>query len=112
MKTAEFQTLLRNYRGVIASMQIGPVYMSFDSAYFNYFDEDDEIQFLLAGQGGLISVKGVESYEKIPDDEIYELKMDDPDGYFEGTVTGYVAILSDGTELTVYCNNPRNHPLQ
>ena len=47
-KTAEFHTLLRNYRGIVGNMRIGGLWISFDSCFFNYYDDDDEIQFNLA----------------------------------------------------------------
>ncbi len=97
-KTSEFLTLLRNYRGIMGTMRFKDVWFTFDSARFSYYDDDDEIQFLLSGQEGLVSVKHVLSYEKLPDDEL-----------FEDAFAGYEAVLSDGSKGTFYCFNPRNH---
>lgn len=99
-KTAEFHTLLRNYRGIVGNMRIGGVWISFDSCFFNYYDDDDEIQFNLAGQEGIVTIPTVLSYEKLGEDE--EL--------LEDAVTGYTATLKDGFILTVYCFNAKNHP--
>ena len=49
-KTAEFHTLLRNYRGIMGNIRINNLWISFDSCFFNYYADDDEIQFNLAGQ--------------------------------------------------------------
>lgn len=96
-KTAEFHTLLRNYRGIVGNMRIDGVWISFDSCFFNYFGDDDEIQFNLAGQDGIVTIPTVESYEKIPDDEL-----------LEDAFTGYEAVLKGGNILTVHCFNPKN----
>lgn len=50
-KTAEFHTLLRNYRGIMGNIRINNLWISFDSCFFNYYADDDEIQFNL-GTGG------------------------------------------------------------
>ena len=94
-KTAEFLTLLRNYRGIVGNMRVGGVWVSFDSCFFNYYDDDDEIQFNLAGQEGIVTIPTVESYEKLGEDE--ELLED-------------TAVLKGGVTLTVYCFNAKNHP--
>ena len=47
-KTSEFHTLLRNYRGIMGNIRINKIWISFDSCVFNYFADDDEIQFNLA----------------------------------------------------------------
>ena len=99
-KTAEFLTLLRNYRGIVGNMRVGGVWVSFDSCFFNYYDDDDEIQFNLAGQEGIVTIPTVESYEKLVEDE--EL--------LEDAVTGYTAVLKGGVTLTVYRFNAKNHP--
>ena len=96
-KTAEFHTLLRNYRGIVGNMRIGGVWISFDSCFFNYFGDDDEIQFNLAGQDGIVTIPTVESYEKIPEDEL-----------LEDAFAGYEAVLKGGNILTVHCFNPKN----
>ena len=43
-KTAEFHTLLRNYRGIMGNIRINNLWISFDSCFFNYYADDDEIQ--------------------------------------------------------------------
>lgn len=91
MKTGEFYTLIRSYRGVIGNMQIDDIWLSFDAAYYNYFPEDDEIQFLLYGQDGVVSIHGVTDYEKIPEDEL-----------MEDTVAGFDAHLKNGRTLSVF----------
>ena len=68
-KTSEFLTLLRNYRGIMGTIRFDDVWFTFDSGRFYYYDDDDEIQFLLSGQEGLVSVKHIVSYEKMGDDE-------------------------------------------
>lgn len=98
-KTAEFHTLLRNYRGIVGNMKIGHVWISFDSCFFNYYDDDDEIQFNLAGQEGVITIPTVRSYQKLEENE--EL--------LEDAVAGYTANLIDDVTLTVYCFNAKNH---
>ena len=98
-KTSEFLTLLRNYRGLVGTIRQGGVFISFDSIRFNYYADADEIQFLLSGQEGLVSVKHIVSYEKMGDDE--EL--------FEDAFCGYRATLSTGKVAEFYCFNPRNH---
>ena len=99
-KTAEFLTLLRNYRGIVGNMRVGGIWVSFDSCFFNYYDDDDEIQFNLAGQEGIVTIPTVESYEKLGEDE--EL--------LEDAVTGYTAVHKGGVTLTVYCSNAKHHP--
>ena len=99
-KTAEFHTLLRNYRGIVGNMRIGGRWTSFDSCCFNYYDDDDEIQFNLAGQEGIVTIPTVESYDKLGEDE--EL--------LEDAVAGYTARLKGDITLTVHCFNAKNHP--
>ncbi len=96
-KTAEFHTLLRNYRGVMGNMKIHNIWISFDSAFFNYYEDDDEIQFVLAGQEGVISIPRITSYEKIEDSDLYE-----------NAAAGYQALLDSGDTVTFYCFNPKN----
>ena len=98
-KTSEFLTLIRNYRGIMGTIRFEDVWFTFDSGRFYYYDDDDEIQFLLSGQEGLVSVKHIISYEKMGDDE--EL--------FEDAFCGYRATLSTGKVADFYCFNPRNH---
>lgn len=100
-KTAEFHTLLRNYRGIVGNMRIGGIWISFDSCFFNYYDDDDEIQFNLAGQEGIVTIPTVEEYDKLGEDE--EL--------LEDSVAGYTARLKGNITLTVYCFNAKNHPM-
>ena len=97
-KTSEFLTLLRNYQGLVGTIRQGGVFISFDSIRFNYYADADEIQFLLLGQEGLVSVKKVISYDRL-----------DPNDLLEDAATGYEAVLEDGQTLTFYCFNPRNH---
>lgn len=96
-KTAEFHTLLRNYRGIVGNMRIGGIWISFDSCFFNYYDDDDEIQFNLAGQEGIVTIPTVEEYDKLGEDE--EL--------LEDSVAGYTARLKGDITLTVYCFNAK-----
>ena len=98
-KTSEFLTLIRNYRGIMGTIRFDDVWFTFDSGRFSYYDDDDEIQFLLSGQEGLVSVKHIVSYEKMEDDE--EL--------FEYAFCGYRATLATGNVAEFYCFNPRNH---
>lgn len=100
-KTAEFHTLLRNYRGIVGNMRIGGIWISFDSCFFNYYDDDDEIQFNLAGQEGIVTIPTVEEYDKLGEDK--EL--------LEDSVAGYIARLKGDITLTVYCFNAKNHPM-
>ena len=58
-KTAEFHTLLRNYRGIMGNIRINNFWISFDSCFFNYYADDDEIQFNLAGQEGVVTIPSV-----------------------------------------------------
>lgn len=58
-KTSEFHTLLRNYRGIMGNIRINKIWISFDSCFFNYYADDDEIQFNLAGQEGVITIPAV-----------------------------------------------------
>lgn len=78
-------------------MRIADVWISFDSCFFNYYDDDDEIQFNLAGQDGIVTIPTVESYDKLDDEEL-----------LEDAATGYVATLKGGNILTVHCFNPKN----
>lgn len=96
-KTAEFHTLLRNYRGIIGNMKINDVWISFDSCFFNYYDDDDEIQFNLAGQEGIVTIPSVESYDKLEEDDL-----------LEDAVAGYSAQLKGNVTLTVHCFNAKN----
>lgn len=97
MKTGEFYTLIRSYRGVICNMQVDDIWITFDAAYYNYFAEDDEIQFLLYGQGGVVSIHGVVDYEKIPEDEL-----------LEDTVAGFDVRLKNGRTLSVFMMATKN----
>ena len=81
-KTAEFHTLLRNYRGIMGNIRINNFWISFDSCFFNYYADDDEIQFNLAGQEGVITIPAVISYDKIDEEDL-----------FEDSVAGYTATL-------------------
>ena len=42
-KTAEFHTLLRNYRGIMGNIRINNFWISFDSCFFNYYADDAEV---------------------------------------------------------------------
>ena len=84
-KTSEFHTLLRNYRGIMGNIRINKIWISFDSCFFNYYADDDEIQFNLAGQ------------EKIDEEDL-----------FEDSVAGYTATLESGDIVTFYCFNAKN----
>lgn len=99
-KTAEFHTLLRNYRGIIGNIKVNDIWISFDSCFFNYYADDDDIQFNLAGQEGVITIPSIESYDKLAEEELYE-----------DAVAGYKALLKDGTEFTVHCFNAKNKPV-
>ena len=96
-KTAEFHTLLRNYRGIMGNMRINNVWISFDSCFFNYYSDDDEIQFNLAGQEGVVSIPSVISYDKVKEEDL-----------FEDSVAGYTATLGSGDVVTFYCFNAKN----
>lgn len=96
-KTAEFHTLLRNYRGIMGNMRIHNIWISFDSCFFNYYEDDDEIQFNLAGQEGVVSIPGVISYEKLKEEDL-----------FEDAAAGYTASLKSGDTVTFYCFNPKH----
>ena len=96
-KTAEFHTLLRNYRGIMGNIRINKIWISFDSCFFNYYSDDDEIQFNLAGQEGVITIPSVVSYEKIEEEDL-----------FEDSIAGYVATLESGDKVTFYCFNAKN----
>ena len=71
-KTSEFHTLLRNYRGIMGNIRINKIWISFDSCFFNYYADDDEIQFNLAGQEGVITIPAVISYDKIDEEDLFE----------------------------------------
>ena len=88
-KTAEFHTLLRNYRGIMGNIRINNFWISFDSCFFNYYADDDEIQFNLAGQEGVVTIPSVISYDKVDEEDL-----------FEDAVAGYTA--------TFYCFNAKN----
>ena len=88
-KTAEFHTLLRNYRGIMGNIRINNLWISFDSCFFNYYADDDEIQFNLAGQEGVVTIPSVISYDKVD-------------------VAGYTATLESGDTVTFYCFNAKN----
>lgn len=96
-KTAEFHTLLRNYRGIMGNLKIHDIWISFDSCFFNYYGDSDEIQFNLAGQEGVITLPTVNDYEKIEGEEL-----------FEDAAAGYRATLASGDTVTFYCFNPKN----
>ncbi|MCI6859424.1 MAG: hypothetical protein MR867_09065 [Eubacterium sp.] len=97
-KTAEFHTLLRNYRGIMGNMRPNNIWISFDSSSFNYYADDDEIQFLLAGQEGVITIPTIVSYDKLEEEDL-----------FEDAAAGYTATLRSGDVVTFYCFNPKNH---
>ena len=90
-KTGEFFTLLKSYRGLIGNMQIGDMWITFDCAYYNYFSDEDEIQFLLAGQQGVVSIHHILGYEKLPEDDLYD-----------DTVAGYAIHMENGHQLDVF----------
>ena len=96
-KTSEFHTLLRNYRGIMGNIWINKIWISFDSCFFNYYADDDEIQFNLAGQEGVITIPAVISYDKIDEEDL-----------FEDSVAGYTATLESGDTVTFYCFNAKN----
>ena len=73
-KTAEFHTLLRNYRGIMGNIRINNFWISFDSCFFNYYADDDEIQFNLAGQEGVVTIPSVISYDKVDEEELFKTK--------------------------------------
>lgn len=95
-KTAEFHTLLRNYRGIMGNIRINNFWISFDSCFFNYYADDDEIQFNLAGQEGVVTIPSVISYDKVDEEDL-----------FEDAVAGYTATLESGDTVTFYCFNAR-----
>ncbi|MDO5145606.1 MAG: hypothetical protein Q4D60_01240 [Eubacteriales bacterium] len=97
-KTSEFQTLLRNYRGIVGNIRVNDIWISFDSYLFNYYDEDEEIQFNLAGQEGVVTIPAIASYEKL-----------DASDLLEDAATGYSALLKNGTFFIVHCFQPKNH---
>ena len=97
-KTSEFLTLLRQYRGLVGEIRFQDIWISFDTVWFNYFYDDDEIQLNLASQEGTVSIKSVVSYEKLPEEDL----LDD-------AVAGYVATLTSGLKVTFHCFNARNH---
>lgn len=80
-------------------MKVQDIWISFDSYFFNYYDDDEEIQFNLAGQEGVVTIPAVASYEKLDDGEL-----------LEDAAAGYTAVLKNGTVLSVHCFNPKNHP--
>ena len=96
-KTSEFLTLLRQYRGLVGEIRFQDIWISFDTVWFNYYFDDDEIQFNLASQEGCVSIKSVVSYEKM-----------EPEDLLEGAVAGYEATLSTGQVVTFHCFNSRN----
>ena len=69
-KTAEFHTLLRNYRGIMGNIRINNFWISFDSCFFNYYADDDEIQFNLAGQEGVVTIPSIISYDKVDEEDL------------------------------------------
>ena len=97
-KTSEFLTLLRQYRGLVGEIRFQDVWISFDTVWFNYFYDDDEIQFNLASQEGCVSIKSVMSYSKLEEEDL----LDD-------AVAGYKAVLSSGQKVIFHCFNARNH---
>ena len=96
-KTAEFHTLLRNYRGIMGNIRINNLWISFDSCFSNYYADDDEIQFNLAGQEGVVTIPSVISYDKVDEEDL-----------FEDAVAGYTATLESGDTVTFYCFNAKN----
>ena len=100
-KTAEFHTLLRNYRGIMGNIRINNFWISFDSCFFNYYADDDEIQFNLAGQEGVVTIPSVISYDKVDEEDL-----------FEDAVAGYTATLESGDIITFYCFNAKNKQLK
>lgn len=80
-------------------MRVNDIWISFDSCFFNYYDDDEEIQFNLAGQEGVVTIPAVDSYEKLEESEL-----------LEDAAAGYTAVLKNGTSLSVHCFNPKNHP--
>ena len=96
-KTAEFHTLLRNYRGIMGNIRINNFWISFDSCFFNYYADDDEIQFNLAGQEGVVTIPSVISYDKVDEEEL-----------FEDAAAGYTATLESDDIITFYCFNAKN----
>ena len=72
-------------------------WISFDSCFFNYYADDDEIQFNLAGQEGVVTIPSVISYDKVDEEDL-----------FEDAVAGYTATLESGDTVTFYCFNAKN----
>lgn len=98
-KTSEFLTLLRQYRGVIGNIRVNEdLFITFDSVWFNYYESDDEIQFALQNQEGHVAISHIVSYDRIPDDEL-----------FENAVSGYDCTTATGIQASFFCYNPRNH---
>ena len=96
-KTSEFLTLLRQYRGLVGEIRFQDIWISFDTVWFNYFYDDDEIQLNLASQEGCVSIKSVVDYQRIPQEDL----LDD-------AVTGYEATLASGQKVVFHCFNARN----
>ena len=93
IKTAEFHTLLRNYRGIVGICESADFGFPLIPVFLIIDDDDDEIQFNLAGQEGIVTIPTVESYDKLGEDE--EL--------LEDAVAGYTARLKGDITLTVHC---------
>ena len=96
-KTSEFLTLLRQYRGLVGEIRFQEIWISFDTVWFNYFYDDDEIQFNLASQEGCVSIKSVVDYQRVPVEDL-----------LEDAVTGYEATLASGQKVLFHCFNARN----
>ena len=64
---------------------------------FLIYDDDDEIQFNLAGQEGVVTIPSVISYDKVDEEDL-----------FEDAVAGYTATLESGDIITFYCFNAKN----
>ena len=84
-------------RACLRNIRINKIWISFDSCFFNYYADDDEIQFNLAGQEGVITIPAVISYDKIDEEDL-----------FEDSVAGYTATLESGDTVTFYCFNAKN----
>ena len=72
-------------------------YLGYSHGKPEYYADDDEIQFNLAGQEGVITIPAVISYDKIDEEDL-----------FEDSVAGYTATLESGDTVTFYCFNAKN----
>ena len=54
------------------NIRINNLWISFDSCFFNYYADDDEIQFNLAGQEGVVTIPSVISYDKVDEEDLFE----------------------------------------